>query len=56
MEVEKIMTQLLLKWLFSGEVGGGGSNKAWDRETMFSQLQSDPLGSGFKKGRGNFRL
>ena len=55
MEVEKVMTQLLLKWLFSGE-GGRGSNKAWDRETMFSQLQSDPLGSGFKKGRGNFSL
>ena len=30
--------------------GGGGRNKAWDRQPCSHKLQSDPLGSGFKKG------
>ena len=30
-----------------GGWGKGGKNKAWDRETMFSQLESNPLGSSF---------
>ena len=42
-----------------GTVGvgsGGESNKAWDRETMFSQLAKRSARQRFKKGRENFSL
>ena len=39
-----------------GVGGGGGDNKAWDRETMFSQLAKRFPRQRFKKGRENFPL
>ena len=61
--------KLILTFLFSsmqliqggggggGGVGGGGSNKRPGTEKRCSHnLQSDPLGSGFQKGRENFPL
>ena len=44
---------VFLLWLYF-ERGGGGETRPGTEKRCSHSLQSDPLGSGFKKGRKNF--